>query len=135
MILRNFPPMGVYETLFRFAAATGKYMGDVGTHPWAQGFPLTTQLPGGPPLPASIALKSTDLKYPKATGEAPLLKPIRRDHEHFFATDGKGLQGYKKLQELLQLEQRQPEPVLREQRIRILAERLAALSDTKGKRQ
>src|SRR5262249_18734791 len=47
MILREFPPMGVYETLFRFAAATGTYMGEPGTHPWAQGFPLTTQIPGG----------------------------------------------------------------------------------------
>lgn len=28
MILRQFPPMGVYEILFSFADATGKYMGD-----------------------------------------------------------------------------------------------------------
>ena len=34
MILRRFPPMGVYETLFRFLDATGRYMGDPGTHPW-----------------------------------------------------------------------------------------------------
>ncbi len=27
LILRRFPPMGVYETLFKFADATGKYMG------------------------------------------------------------------------------------------------------------
>jgi aminotransferase len=69
MILRQFPPMGVYETLFKFADATGKYMGDPGTHPWAQGYPLTTQIPGGPELPKSIEFESTDLKYPKATGE------------------------------------------------------------------
>ena len=68
MILRQFPPMGVYETLFRFAEATHAYMGDPGTHPWAQGFPLTTQLPGGPPMPGSVELSATDLKYPAATG-------------------------------------------------------------------
>ena len=54
MILRSFPPMGVYETLFKFAEATSKYMGDPGTHPWAQGYPVTTQLPGGPPLPKTM---------------------------------------------------------------------------------
>ena len=45
MILRRFPPMGIYETLFKFAAATGRYMGDPGTHPWAQGYPITTPVP------------------------------------------------------------------------------------------
>ncbi len=84
MILRRFPPMGVYETLFKFADATGKYMGDSGTHPWAQGYPLTTQIPGGPPLPESIELVSTDLKYPKATGEAPLLEAIADYYNHFY---------------------------------------------------
>ena len=68
--------MGVYETLFRFAAATQKYMGDPGTHPWAQGYPLTTQIPGGPALPTSVAVDHIDLKYPKATGEPPLLQAI-----------------------------------------------------------
>ena len=75
-MLMTFPPMGVYETLFKFADATGKYMGDSGTHPWAQGYPLTTQIPGGPPLPNSIDLVSTDLKYPKATGENELRQAI-----------------------------------------------------------
>jgi aminotransferase len=84
MILESFPPMGVYETLFKFADATGKYMGDIGTHPWAQGYPLTTQIPGGPPLPESIELVSTDLKYPKATGEAPLLDAIVDYYNHFY---------------------------------------------------
>ena len=84
MILRRFPPMGVYETLFKFADATGDYMGEPGTRPWAQGFPLTTQLPGGPPLPESITLKSTDLKYPKATGEAPLLEAITAYYNKFY---------------------------------------------------
>jgi len=75
-MLQQFPPMGVYETLFKFADATAKYMGDPGTHPWAQGYPLTTQLPGGPALPENISLKSTDLKYPKATGELELRERI-----------------------------------------------------------
>ena len=68
--------MGVYETLFRFAEATSKYMGDAGTHPWAQGFPVTTQLPGGPVLPESVTLQASDLKYPKATGEPELREAI-----------------------------------------------------------
>jgi aminotransferase len=76
VILRQFPPMGVYETLFRFAEVTHKYMGDPGTHPWAQGFPLTSQLPGGPPLPDSIAITATDRMYPKADGQPPLREAI-----------------------------------------------------------
>lgn len=68
--------MGVYETLFKFVDATSMYMGDPGTHPWAQGYPLTTQLPGGPPLPDRIDLLATDLKYPKATGEIELREAI-----------------------------------------------------------
>ncbi len=76
--------MGVYETLFKFADATGKYMGDPGTHPWAQGYPLTTQIPGGPELPKSIEFESTDLKYPKATGEPPLLEAITDYYQHFY---------------------------------------------------
>lgn len=83
MILREFPPMGVYETLFAFAAATSKYMGDPGTHPWAQGYPITTQLPGGPPLPSSIELVPTDLKYPKATGELELREAIAGYYNEF----------------------------------------------------
>ena len=33
-ILRNTPPMGIYETLYAFQAAFGKPMGEAGTHPW-----------------------------------------------------------------------------------------------------
>jgi aspartate/methionine/tyrosine aminotransferase len=84
MILQKFPPMGVYETLFKFADATGKYMGDAGTHPWAQGYPLTTQIPGGPELPKSVEFDSIDLKYPKATGEPPLLAVIADYYNHFY---------------------------------------------------
>jgi aspartate/methionine/tyrosine aminotransferase len=76
MILRRFPPMGVYETLFRFAEVTSKYMGDAGTHPWAQGFPLTSQIPGGPPLPASVSITAEDRMYPKADGQMPLRQAI-----------------------------------------------------------
>ncbi len=85
-MLKQFPPMGVYETLFKFADATAKYMGDPGTHPWAQGYPLTTQLPGGPALPDRIDLQSTDLKYPKATGEIELRERIADYYnEHYDA--------------------------------------------------
>jgi len=84
MILNQFPPMGVYETLFRFADATGKYMGDSGTHPWAQGYPLTTQIPGGPKLPKTIEFDSIDLKYPKATGEPQMLQAIADYYNHFY---------------------------------------------------
>lgn len=84
MILQEFPPMGVYETLFKFADATEKYMGDPGTHPWAQGYPLTTQLPGGPPMPDSIDLVHTDLKYPKATGELELREAISSYYNRFY---------------------------------------------------
>ena len=84
MILKQFPPMGVYETLFKFADATGKYMGDTGTHPWAQGYPLTTQIPGGPALPTTIEVGHLDLKYPKATGEPSLLQAIVDYYNHFY---------------------------------------------------
>ena len=78
--------MGVYETLFKFADRTSKYMGDPGTHPWAQGYPLTTQVPGGPPLPAQIDIAATDLKYPKATGEIELREAIANYYnEHYDA--------------------------------------------------
>jgi aminotransferase len=84
VVLRQFPPMGVYETLFRFAEVTHKYMGDPGTHPWAQGFPLTTQLPDGPPLPDTIAITATDRMYPKADGQLPLREAIAAYYRHFY---------------------------------------------------
>lgn len=85
-LLIRFAPMGVYETLFRFADATQKYMGDAGTHPWAQGYPLTTPLPGGPPLPDRIDVQAIDLKYPKATGEFELRAAIARYYnDHYSA--------------------------------------------------
>ena len=84
-ILQQFPPMGVYETLFNFADATGSYMGEPGTHPWAQGFPLTTQLPGGPELPGSVSFEAPDLKYPTATGNAPLRQAIADYYNEFYS--------------------------------------------------
>ena len=86
-MLLQFPPMGVYETLFKFTDATAKYMGDSGTHPWAQGYPLTTQIPGGPTLPECIELEATDLKYPKATGEIELREAISDYYNEHYATD------------------------------------------------
>lgn len=85
MILQSFPPMGVYETLFKFADATSMYMGDPGTHPWAQGFPLTTQLPGGPSIPQRLDFSSTDLKYPTATGNLDLRKALANYYNTFYA--------------------------------------------------
>lgn len=84
-MLQQFPPMGVYETLFKFADRTAKYMGDPGTHPWAQGFPLTTQLPGGPALPEHIGITAGDLKYPKATGEIELRQAITDYYNEHYA--------------------------------------------------
>jgi aminotransferase len=86
-MLVQFPPMGVYETLFKFADATSKYMGDHGTHPWAQGYPLTSQLPGGPSLPDSIALNNLDLKYPKATGEIELRSAIADYYNDYYSAN------------------------------------------------
>ncbi len=87
MLLKSFPPMGVYETLFKFADATSKYMGDVGTHPWAQGFPLTTQLPGGPELPSSVAISAEDRMYPKADGQPPLRAAIADYYNEFYGAN------------------------------------------------
>ncbi|TDI11801.1 MAG: pyridoxal phosphate-dependent aminotransferase [Acidobacteria bacterium] len=83
-MLQQFPPMGVYETLFQFADATSKYMGEPGTHPWAQGYPLTSQLPGGPPMPECISLSASDLKYPKATGNPELRSAIASYYNEFY---------------------------------------------------
>ena len=86
-LLKYFPPMGVYETLFKFQDATNVYMGEAGTFPWAQGFPLTTQLPNGPELPTSVEFGSLDLKYPQATGNPELLEAIARYYNHFYGAN------------------------------------------------
>lgn len=86
VILQTFPPMGIYEILFRFQAASTHYMGDPGTHPWAQGFPLTTPVPGGPPLPDSVSISATDRMYPKADGQPELRSAIARYYQEFYGS-------------------------------------------------
>lgn len=86
-MLTHFPPMGVYETLFKFLDATGTYMGTDGTHPWAQGFPLTKQIPGGPELPGSVSFTYADLKYPQAAGGIELLTAVRDYYNHFYGSN------------------------------------------------
>jgi len=74
----NCPPMGIYETLYAFRDAFGSFMGTEGTHPWSQGFPLTTPLEefGGPPLPDSVDVSWQDRFYPKAWGHPELRDAI-----------------------------------------------------------
>jgi aspartate/methionine/tyrosine aminotransferase len=83
-VLDAVEPMGIYETLYAFQEACGRAMGDVGTHPWSQGFPLTTQLPGGPPLPDSIPVSSNDRMYPKAWGNVPLRETIAEYYNTYY---------------------------------------------------
>lgn len=85
-MLTHFPPMGVYEVLFKFKDSCGAYLGTDGTHPYAQGFPLTSPVPGGPDIPTSISFNYADLKYPSATGEAQLLVAIRDYYNHFYGS-------------------------------------------------
>ncbi|MAP85491.1 MAG: hypothetical protein CL979_02795 [Euryarchaeota archaeon] len=74
----NCPPMGIYETLYSFRDSFGSFMGTEGTHPWSQGFPLTTPLDrfGGPPLPDSVDVTWEDRFYPKAWGHPDLREAI-----------------------------------------------------------
>tara|TARA_B100001105_G_scaffold152575_1_gene122404 strand:+ start:240 stop:1391 length:1152 start_codon:yes stop_codon:yes gene_type:complete len=76
--------MGIYETLYAFQDAFGKTMGEMGTHPWSQGFPLTTQLPGGPEMPTNVYLDAEDLKYPKAWGLPALREAISSYYNHYY---------------------------------------------------
>ena len=82
--LNHFPPMGIYEVLFSFLDSAGVYMGEPGTHPWAQGFPITTQLPKGPEIPHTVAFDAPDLKYPSATGNPALLEAITDYYNEFY---------------------------------------------------
>ena len=74
----NCPPMGIYETLYAFKDSFGSFMGTKGTHPWSQGFPLTTPLErfGGPPLPDRVDVTWEDRFYPKAWGHPDLREAI-----------------------------------------------------------
>ena len=76
--LNHVPPMGIYETLYAFRDTFGSFMGTEGTHPWSQGFPLTSQLKkfGGPELPKSIDITWEDRLYPKAWGHPKLRDSI-----------------------------------------------------------
>lgn len=76
--LSHVPPMGIYETLYAFRDTFGSFMGTEGTHPWSQGFPLTSQLKkfGGPELPKSIDITWEDRLYPKAWGHPKLRDSI-----------------------------------------------------------
>ena len=84
--LTHVPPMGIYETLYAFQNSYGSYMGEKGTHPWSQGFPLTTQIPGGPEMPKSISINSDDLKYPKAWGQPELRQTIAEYYNHYYGS-------------------------------------------------
>ena len=84
--LNNIPPMGIYETLYAFQNSFGSYMGEKGTHPWSQGFPLTTKLPGGPEMPKLIKVNSNDLKYPKAWGQPELRHTIAEYYNHHYGS-------------------------------------------------
>ncbi len=86
-LLDHFPPMGIYEVLFSFLDSAGTYMGNPGTNPWAQGFPLTHQLPGGPEIPGSVSFGPADLKYPPATGIDPMLEAVRDYYNHFYSAN------------------------------------------------
>ena len=82
--LTHVPPMGIYETLYKFLNSFGTYMGEKGTHPWSQGYPLTSQIPGGPEMPRSIPIASKDLKYPKAWGQPELRQTIAEYYNHYY---------------------------------------------------
>ena len=70
--------MGIYETLYAFKDTFGRYMGEEGTHPWSQGFPLTTPLEkfNGPSIPESVEVNWEDRFYPKAWGHPKLREAI-----------------------------------------------------------
>ncbi len=76
--------MGIYEILYTFQDAFGAAMGEKGTHPWSQGFPLTSQLPGGPEMPTNVHLDAEDLKYPKAWGLPALREAIAGYYNHYY---------------------------------------------------
>lgn len=82
----NCPPMGIYETLYAFRDSFGQFMGTEGTHPWSQGFPLTTQLEGGPPLPSHVEVTWEDRFYPKAWGHPLLRDAIAAHYNNFYGT-------------------------------------------------
>ena len=85
----NCPPMGIYETLYDFRDSFGSFMGTEGTHPWPQGFPLTTPLENfnGPSLPDSIDVTSEDRFYPKAWGHPKLREAISKYYNDQYGSE------------------------------------------------
>ena len=79
--------MRIYETLYAFHGSFGQFMGTEGTHPWSQGFPLTTQLEGGPPLPDSVEVTWEDRFYPKAWGHPLLRDAIVAHYNDFYGSN------------------------------------------------
>lgn len=86
-LLAKTEPMGIYQMLYAFMESSGKYMGDPGTHPWSQGFPLTSKLPNGPELPSSVTISSADLMYPKAWGHIALREKIAAYYNKFYGSN------------------------------------------------
>jgi len=84
----NVPPMGIYETLYAFRDSWGAFMGTKGTHPWAQGFPLTTPLDkfDGPELPPSVDVTWEDRFYPKAWGHPLLREAIANYYNSYYGS-------------------------------------------------
>jgi 2-aminoadipate transaminase len=78
--------MGIYETLYGFKDSFGEFMGTPGTHPWSQGFPLTTQLEGGPELPSSVDVTWEDRFYPKAWGHPRLREAIVEHYNSYYGS-------------------------------------------------
>ena len=75
-VLTHFPPMGVYETLFKFLDATGKYMGRRARIRGRKASRSPRRCPADPTSPQTN-FTYTDLKYPQATGEMRPLVAIR----------------------------------------------------------
>ncbi|MCP4080060.1 MAG: hypothetical protein GY743_07420 [Planctomycetaceae bacterium] len=69
--LKDFPPMGVYETLFKFLDHCDKYLGTIGTH---HGHRVSTDHIDSrrANAPEPLELTTEDLKSLQATGIAPL---------------------------------------------------------------
>lgn len=88
VLSENVPPMGIYETLYAFRDSYGAFMGTPGTHPWAQGFPLTVPLDkfDGPELPPSVEVTFEDRFYPKAWGHPLLREAIANYYNKYYGS-------------------------------------------------
>lgn len=73
MLLKFHSPHHPPPTIHRYTSHQAP-----GTHPWSQGFPLTTPLEqfGGPALPSSVEVTWEDRFYPKAPGHPALREAI-----------------------------------------------------------